>query len=54
MDVDRSLGLEKGPIHQKIEKACPPAFPPSFLQSRFVNFEFVPGIVLSVGDIAVT
>lgn len=52
MDVDRSRSLEKGPIHaQKIEKACPPAFPLPSFKTDLLSFPFVPGIVLSVGDI---
>lgn len=55
MDVDRSRNLEKGPIHaQKIEKACPPAFPLPSFKTDLLSFAFVPGIVLSVGDIAMT
>lgn len=55
MDVDRSLNLEKGPIHaRKIEKACPPTFPLPSFKTDLLSLEFVPGIVLSVGDLAVT
>lgn len=55
MDVDRRLSLEKGPIHaRKIKKACPPAFPLLFFKTYLLSFEFVPVIVLSVRDIAVT
>lgn len=31
MDVDRSLSMEKDPIHaQRVKKACPPTSLPSF------------------------
>lgn len=45
MDVDRSLSVEKDPIHaQRIQKACPPTSLPSF-QTQLLSFAFVPGIV---------